>query len=109
MTKKLTIIGSGLSGMLAANLFNHQSDFEVHCVDNNSKQQNVGISATLDFYLLMKYTNNLNYQDIKKFNAWHKTGVSKEGFGNNNYFQSFDLANISCQFNSLDLIDHESL
>tara|TARA_B100001939_G_scaffold3860_1_gene3667 strand:- start:4622 stop:5722 length:1101 start_codon:yes stop_codon:yes gene_type:complete len=105
MVKKVSIIGGGLSGMLAVNLFNHKTDFEVVCIDNNTGKQNVGISATLDLYGYLKFINNIGYDDIHKFNAWHKTGVSKEGFGNNNYFQSFDLANISCHFNSVDLID----
>lgn len=104
--KKLSVVGAGLSGMLAVHLFNNQSDFEIECIDNNSGKQNVGISSTLDLYLYLKYCSNINYKDIEKFNAWHKTGVSKEGFGDSNYFQSFDLANISCQFNSLDLINY---
>jgi hypothetical protein len=49
--------------------------------------------------------NHIGYQDVKQFNAHHKTGVMKTGF-NKDYFQSFDLANISCQFNSLDLINY---
>lgn len=92
--------------MLAVNLFNNKTDFEVECVDNNTGKQNVGISATLDLYGYLKYINNIGYDEIHKFNAWHKTGVSKEGFGDSNYFQSFDLTNISCHFNSLDLINY---
>lgn len=105
MKQKITVIGDGLAGMLAINLFNTKSDLEIECVSNNNKPQDVGISATLDFYLYMNYMNHIGYQDVKEFNAHHKTGVMKTGF-NKDYFQSFDLANISCQFNSLDLINY---
>jgi len=105
MKQKITVIGNGLAGMLAINLFNTKSVLEIECVSNNSNPQDVGISATLDFYLYMNYMNNIGYQDVKQFNAHHKTGVMKTGF-NKDYFQSFDLANISCQFNSLDLINY---
>jgi hypothetical protein len=105
MKQKITVVGDGLAGMMAINLLNHKSNLEVVCYTNNSPAQNVGISATLDFYLYMKYINNIDYSEISKFKAHHKTGVSKENF-NVDYFQSFDLANISCHFNSLDVINY---
>jgi hypothetical protein len=103
--QKITIIGNGLAGMLAVNLFNHKSNIEIECLVNESKPQDVGISATLDFYLYMNFMNGIGYQDVKSFKGHHKTGVLKTNF-NKDYFQSFDLSNISCQFNSLDVIEY---
>jgi len=104
---KLTVVGKGLSGMLSVNFFNNIPNWEIECFYNgNYPEQDVGISTPLDFYAYMGDINNLRYPDIKEFKGHHKTGVSKENFGGNTYFQSFRVGQISVHFNSVDMINY---
>lgn len=105
--KKITVIGKGLAGMMSVNFFNNVEHWEVECVYNTDyPEQDVGISTALDFYGYMSEINNLTYPEVKEFKGFHKTGVSKENFGDNTYFQSFKAGNISVQFNSVDMINY---
>ena len=97
------IKGDGLAGMLAVNLFS--KDYNVTC-SNEAKPFDVGISNTLGLMRQLNGINNFSYQDIDSFNGHLKTGVSKEGFGNNKYFMSFSPPEVSVHFNSVDFINY---
>lgn len=96
------IKGDGLAGMLAVNLFNKY--YDVTC-SHEAPPFDVGVSNTLGLFKQLRGVNNPSYADLEKYNGLIKLGVSKEGFGNNNYFMSFTPPEVSVQFNSVDFIN----
>jgi len=102
--KKLTVLGDGISSMLAVNYFNYHTDWEIECLTiPGMLKWNVGVSCALDTPFSLK---NINYLDIEKFNANLKLGIYKKNFNNKDYFQSYELSNASIQFNSVDFTNY---
>ncbi len=100
--QKIHVKGDGLAGMLAVNLFNKY--YDVSC-SHEAPPFDVGISNTLGLFKQLRGVNNPSFADLDKYNGLIKLGVSKEGFGNNNYFMSFTPPEVSVQFNSVDFIN----
>lgn len=103
MKNKLSIIGNGTAGTLAALHFNkYLPEYDIEVFYSSSiPATSVGEGSQLDFTYSLFNTINFQYKDYPLIDATHKDGISYEGWGDKgDYFHHFPLPHTGAHFNA---------
>jgi hypothetical protein len=102
--KKISILGRGTVGCLAAAHFLKHTDAEIEWVyDPEITPAAVGEGTQLGFPSSLKSSILFNYNDLSKIDSTIKTGILKKDWGNKNkeYFHSFYAGDCGIHFNAV--------
>lgn len=108
MQKKISIIGRGTVGCIAASHFLRWTDYDIDWVyDPSIPTTAVGEGTTLSTPISLFNNLNWHWSDIKEINGTPKTGLYKESWGNtvDSYTHSFGVGNTGLHFNALEFQD----
>ena len=101
MTKKITIVGQGTAGSLAAAHFLRYSDYEIDwCYDENIPVQTVGEGANIILPESLHNTINFEHTDLDKIDGTFKEGIKKINWNNKDFIHTFPPPFVSYHFNA---------
>lgn len=107
--KKLTIIGRGTAGCLAAAYFSKQTQWQIDWIyDPNIKQQAVGEGTDLTVPTRLADDLDFNVVDLQKINGSPKLGIRKMNWGNasKDFTHDFPAPTHGYHFNAVMLQDY---
>jgi hypothetical protein len=107
--KKLTIIGRGTAGCLAASYFTRQTNWQIDWIyDPNIKQQAVGEGTDLTVPTRLADDMNFNVVDLQKIYGSPKLGIRKMNWGHSNsdFTHDFPAPAHGYHFNAVMLQDY---
>lgn len=107
--KKLTVIGKGTAGCLAAAYFARQTDWEIDWVfDPNIKQQAVGEGTNLKIPRQLENDLDFNVVELQEIFGTPKLGIRKMNWGNKNkdFTHTFPGSMHGYHFNAVLLQDY---
>ena len=104
MSKKITILGKGTAGSIAAAHFSHYTEDEIEVIyDSNIPEAAVGEGSQLSLPKLLTNIFNLSWLELSKINYNAKQGIMYQNWGANNYFHNFPIPESAWHFNALSL------
>lgn len=107
--KKITIIGRGTAGCLAAIYFAKQTDWRIDWIyDPNIKQQAVGEGTTLLVPVQLGIDLDFNVVELQSLHGTPKLGIRKMNWGqtNSDFTHAFPPPNHGYHFNAVMLQDY---
>lgn len=110
MTKKLVVLGKGTAGALAMSHYaKWLSDYDLEWhYDPLTPTQAVGEGSTLGFPSNLYENLNFTHNDLKHIDGSFKSGISKDGWGENGgyHFHDFTPPFVSYHFNAIKLQEY---
>lgn len=104
--KKLTVVGKGAVGSLAVAHFLHYTDWNIEWIfDEKIPTASVGEATNLSVPNNLNSTLNFNNYDLIKMNGTTKLGISKKGWGKQDYFHPFPSGLSAIHFEAKKLQD----
>jgi hypothetical protein len=106
--KKITVVGRGTVGCLAAAQYLRYTDWEIDWVyDPSIETAPVGEGTTLTFPRNLSQTLNFDDVDMDKINSTPKLGIWKRNWGKGQeYVHTFPLGNHGIHFNAIQFQDY---
>jgi len=107
--KKITIVGRGTAGCLAATYFAKQTDWEIDWIyDPNIKQQAVGEGTSLIVPIRLGLDLDFNVVELQELYGTPKLGIRKMNWGqvNNDFTHTFPPPSHGYHFNAVMLQDY---
>lgn len=98
--KKISIVGGGSAGSMAAAYFGTYPDFEVDWyLDENNPPVSVGEASQLNLPTLLEAVG-FNYSHLPEIEGTIKTGIQKVNWGGTDFHHTFKNPNVAMHFNA---------